>query len=158
MTPGELITPEEAHIARGCGIVVRPWFGAAVEHLTGPKAYYVMGAPANALSRYGAYRMAVIATWPPEPGEAPEAHHVRQAEAMAAETDTGGKYACKYCHRKDGTHTANCRKPVARKPGAKKVAVKSARPVVSPYGQAIEALRAKRDGIDAAIKELEALG
>lgn len=79
-------------------------------------------------------------------------------EAMAAETDTGGKYACKYCHRKDGTHTANCRKPVARKPGAKKVAVKSARPVVSPYGQAIEALRAKRDGIDAAIKELEALG
>lgn len=88
MTPGEIIPGTEAGIVAGCGIVLRPWFGCASDIVAGPKSYVVVRTPANALSRYGAYRMAVIATWPPEPGESPEAHHIRKAEAMAAEVVT----------------------------------------------------------------------
>ena len=99
MSPGEVITADEAALVSRCGIVVRPWFGAAVERITGPSSYVVVSAPANALARLGAYRVAVIATWPPMDGEESEAHAIRKANAIAEEAQRTAALVVASCER-----------------------------------------------------------
>lgn len=84
MTPGTLLDTESATLAARCGIGVRPWFGAT----DGGETHVVTSAPANALARLGAYRMALVAVWAPLPDEPPESFAVRKAEAMAEELQT----------------------------------------------------------------------
>lgn len=84
MIPGTLLDTETATLAARCGIGVRQWFGAT----DGGETHVVTSAPANALARLGAYRMALIAVWAPLPEEPPEAFTARKAEAMAEELTT----------------------------------------------------------------------
>ena len=89
MTPGTVLTAEAAKIAAGCGIRVRPWFGAGIDQQAGAGSYLVTSAPASSLARFFAYRIAVIALWPPADDESPASHSARKAEAMAGEISAG---------------------------------------------------------------------
>ncbi len=84
MTPGTLLDADTARLAASVGVTVRPWFGAT----DGNETHVVVSAPANALVRLGAYRIAVIATWAPLPDEPPETFTARKAEAMKVELMT----------------------------------------------------------------------
>ncbi len=77
MTPGDLLTPDEAKAASACGIGVRPWFGATDGH----ESHVITTASANAIARFGAYRIAMAAVLAKqEPERAEEAKVMALAE------------------------------------------------------------------------------
>ena len=100
MTPGEIVTPDAAALAAKCGVTFRPYFARIEERFAGtPSGYVVLTAPANALARLGAYRIAMIALWPPIEGEPPESLQVRKAQAMAEEVSRMAAMVTAACER-----------------------------------------------------------
>lgn len=96
---GTIVSADEAAILRRCGIRTRPWLGSAVDEYREAPDHIVTVAPANALARLGAYRIALVCAWPPLDGEEPEAHAIRKVEGIAQEAQRTAALIVAACGR-----------------------------------------------------------